>query len=192
MTFNGLMDYDVKGVRGFILRALHVHMVGVLRARLAASFRWCLNTFGHLDLLLPTVMKLIAYDVAVNRGVDAAAVVPVLLLDEIRLAGDTDAEIKAVYGAATVGLQSYRAIISSLDYTTVASARGMSAHSGSGKPVTWLPLPRLSSAPFQTMTDNRLVKRLIAMAAGHPPRSSLCSMLHHALWAVTSRRTSLT
>jgi hypothetical protein len=152
VTFNGNMNEIELGVLGLVARVLYVYFVGMLRNRqFAEVFSKVVDlvkSIGRLELL--QLLEAVAHDFATARGVDAASVMPVLLLDEIRLSGD----VRRVYDAATESLANYRTIITSLDPETVRPVMAMTtsaaststpvfAMRASNKPITWLPLPRL-------------------------------------------------
>jgi hypothetical protein len=161
----------------------------------------------------------ITHDFATTRSINAADVKPVLLIDEIRLssAKERPDEIDVVYRAATEHLANRRCILTALDpatvrpspvqspktsptttttTTTATSTTSLITHtpsfvvSGSNKPITWLPLPRLHTDDWETDESDLLLARLTAMAAGHP-RTIAIVRLVRATYPTESDATNL-
>ena len=199
VTFNGKMNGVASGVPGLLVRIVYAHFVGVLADKRFGDVAPLVEAvLSPLRLKNATpILRAVIRDVAQTHKLDVDSVVPVLLVDEIRLSGDASTR-RAVYDVATEWLAGCPAIITSLDIetvrpveltasstTTTATAstttstststsrslvRGAPsfARSGSNKPIDWLVLPRIHTDDWEKDTTDVLLARLTAMAGGHP------------------------
>ena len=185
LTFNGKMNGAASGMHGLLARIVYAHFVGVLPTEQSSKpLEVAARVVKRLgdDVPVSNVIDAIKHDfaTAAPSHVTAVDVKPVLLVDELRLAGD----VRAVYDAVTelaAGL-SCRVLFTALDIealnlspsampSTFARDDPGFVVTKSNKAVSWLPLPRLHTDDWEAESVQRqqlLLARWIAMAGGHP------------------------